>query len=111
MRAGASDVVKPRTIFHAASSAKNRQVERICPFGQICVPVRSSGQSIGMAKTAKEREEERKLEKLAAMKEQIESGSLSVRKMTPAELKRYAPRRPPKEGGKRGGSRRSGSGG
>ena len=105
MRQPRSDVVKPRTVFHAAFSGENPGEARIG------VTVRPYGQSTHMAKTAKEREDERKREKLAAMQEQIDSGSLVVRQMTKAEMKRYAPRRPPQEGGKRGGSRRSGSGG
>jgi hypothetical protein len=38
-------------------------------------------------KTAREREEIKKREKLEAMQKQIEDGSLTVRKMTPAEKK------------------------
>jgi hypothetical protein len=38
-------------------------------------------------KTAREREEIKKREKLEAMQKQIEEGSLTVRKMTPAEKK------------------------
>jgi hypothetical protein len=59
-----------------------------------------------MAKTAKERDEERKQERLAAMQEQIEAGSLEVRQMTDAERKRYAPRRKPAEGRQRGGRKK-----
>jgi hypothetical protein len=59
-----------------------------------------------MAKTAKERDEERKAEKLAAMQEQIEAGSLTVRKMTDAERKRYAPRPQTEKARGRGGARK-----
>jgi hypothetical protein len=38
-------------------------------------------------KTAREREEAKKAEKLENMRKQIEDGSLVVRKMTPAEKK------------------------
>jgi hypothetical protein len=38
-------------------------------------------------KTAREREEIKKREKLEAMQKQIDEGSLRVRKMTPAEKK------------------------
>ena len=47
-------------------------------------------------KTAREREEAKKAEKLEAMQKQIESGSLVVRKMTPAE-KKASEARPKKE--------------
>jgi anti-sigma28 factor (negative regulator of flagellin synthesis) len=46
-------------------------------------------------KTAREREEAKKAEKLENMKKQIEDGSLTVRKMTPAE-KKASEARPPK---------------
>ena len=43
-------------------------------------------------KTQKERSEERRREKLAAMQEQIEQGTLKVRKMTPEERAALPPR-------------------
>jgi hypothetical protein len=43
-------------------------------------------------KTQKERSEERRREKLAAMQEQIEQGTLTVRKMTAEERKALPPR-------------------
>ena len=43
-------------------------------------------------KTQKERSEERRQEKLAAMQDQIEQGTLTVRKMTPEERKALPPR-------------------
>ena len=43
-------------------------------------------------KTQKERDEERRKQKLAELQEQIDSGSLRVRKMTKEERKRYPPR-------------------
>jgi hypothetical protein len=43
-------------------------------------------------KTPKEREQERRRQKLAAVEEQVRSGSLVVRKMTAAERERYPPR-------------------
>jgi len=46
-------------------------------------------------KTAQEREQERRREKLAAVEEQIRSGSLVVRQMTAAERARYPPRPAP----------------
>jgi hypothetical protein len=45
-------------------------------------------------KTPQQRAEERRLEKLEAMQEQIRSGSLVVRQMTDAERKRNPPRPP-----------------
>ncbi len=47
-------------------------------------------------KTQKERAEEKRRQKLEEMQEQIREGSLVVRKMTPAERERNAPR-PPRE--------------
>ena len=47
-------------------------------------------------KTAREREEAKKAEKLENMKKQIEDGTLKVRKMTPAE-KKASEARPKKE--------------
>jgi len=53
-------------------------------------------------KTAREREEAKKAEKLEAMQKQIEDGSLVVRKMTSAEKKASEARpkkeRPPRRG-------------
>jgi hypothetical protein len=43
-------------------------------------------------KTPKERAEERRQEKLADIQEQVESGALSIRKMTPAERKKNPPK-------------------
>jgi hypothetical protein len=43
-------------------------------------------------KTQKERSEERRQEKLAAMQDQIEQGTLKVRKMTPEERAANPPR-------------------
>jgi hypothetical protein len=43
-------------------------------------------------KTQKERSEERRREKLAAMQEQIEQGTLTVRKMTAEERTALPPR-------------------
>jgi anti-sigma28 factor (negative regulator of flagellin synthesis) len=49
-------------------------------------------------KTQKERDEERRRQKLEEMQEQIESGSLEVRQMTDEERKRYPPKeRKPKK--------------
>ena len=50
-------------------------------------------------KTTRERAEERRAEKLALVREQVENGSLSIRQMTDDERRRYPPRpvrpRPP----------------
>jgi hypothetical protein len=43
-------------------------------------------------KTARERAEEKRAEKLALVREQVESGSLVIRKMTDAERRLYPPR-------------------
>ncbi len=43
-------------------------------------------------KTTRERAEERRAEKLAVVREQVESGSLLIRQMTDAERRRYPPR-------------------
>jgi hypothetical protein len=53
-------------------------------------------------KTARERAEEKREEKLELVREQVESGSLVIRKMTDAERRRYPPREvPPKRRGQR----------
>lgn len=43
-------------------------------------------------KTARERAEEKRLEKLAHVREQVESGDLVIRPMTAEERRRYPPR-------------------
>jgi hypothetical protein len=43
-------------------------------------------------KTTRERAEERRQEKLAVVKEQVDSGSLVIRPMTDEERRRYPPR-------------------
>jgi hypothetical protein len=55
-----------------------------------------------MRKTAQQRAEERRRAKLELVREQVESGSLVIRRMTPAERRRY-PLRPatPKRPGRR----------
>lgn len=42
--------------------------------------------------TARERAEAKRAEKLALVREQVESGSLVIRKMTAEERRRYPPR-------------------
>jgi hypothetical protein len=50
-------------------------------------------------KTTRERAEERRQEKLADVRQQVENGSLVIRKMTDAERQRYPARpRPPQSG-------------
>jgi hypothetical protein len=44
-------------------------------------------------KTARERAEEKRQEKLELVREQVESGALVIRKMTEEERRRYPPRR------------------
>jgi hypothetical protein len=46
-------------------------------------------------KTQKERADERRKEKLASIQEQIDRGTLTVRKMTPEERKAHPPREQP----------------
>lgn len=48
-----------------------------------------------MAKSSRERADEKRREKLEQVREQVESGSLTIRKMTKAERKRYPPREAP----------------
>jgi hypothetical protein len=45
-------------------------------------------------KSARERAEEKRAEKLDHVREQVENGSLVIRKMTKAERRRYPPRPP-----------------
>jgi hypothetical protein len=53
-------------------------------------------------KTARERAEEKRAEKLERVREQVESGSLVIRKMTGEERQRYPPVPPrPKRPGRR----------
>jgi hypothetical protein len=51
-------------------------------------------------KTTRERAEEKRLAKLEVVKEQVEDGSLVIRKMTDEEREKYPPRpeRPKKPG-------------
>lgn len=46
----------------------------------------------GTSPTAR-RQQKRREEKLALVREQVEDGSLTIRKMTPEERKKYPPRR------------------
>jgi hypothetical protein len=43
-------------------------------------------------RTQRERMEEKRREKLAAIREQLESGDLTIRRMTPTERAMYPPR-------------------
>ncbi len=53
-------------------------------------------------KTTRERAEQKRAEKLAVVREQVESGSLQIRQMTDEERRRYPPRTaPPRRFGKR----------
>ncbi len=53
-------------------------------------------------KSARERAEEKRAEKLERVREQVESGSLVIRKMTDEERQRYPPVPPkPKQRGRR----------
>jgi hypothetical protein len=53
--------------------------------------------------TARERAEAKRAEKLALVREQVESGSLVIRQMTAEERRRYPRRGPkPKAGAKHG---------
>jgi hypothetical protein len=52
--------------------------------------------------TARERAEQKRQEKLDLVRDQVESGSLVIRKMTDEERRRYPPRPPqPRRLGKR----------
>jgi hypothetical protein len=54
-----------------------------------------------VVKTARERAEAKRAEKLALVREQVESGSLVIRQMTADERRRYPPRHPqPKRRGR-----------
>lgn len=53
-------------------------------------------------KSQRERAEEKRLDKLALIRQQVESGSLVIRKMTDDERRQYPPpRESPKRSGKR----------
>ena len=45
-----------------------------------------------MARTQRERDDEKRREKLAEISAQVEEGSLSIRQMTDEERERYRPR-------------------
>jgi hypothetical protein len=47
-------------------------------------------------KTPKERQDEKRQAKLEEIQQQVDSGDLVIRKMTPAERKKFPPR-PPRE--------------
>jgi hypothetical protein len=46
-----------------------------------------------VVKTARERAEEKRQEKLDLIREQVESGALTIRQMTAEERRQYPPRR------------------
>jgi hypothetical protein len=53
-------------------------------------------------KTSRERAEEKRQEKLELINEQVQSGTLVIRRMTAEERRRYPPRsEPPKRPGRR----------
>jgi hypothetical protein len=55
-----------------------------------------------VVKTSRERAEEKRVAKLALVREQVDSGSLVIRPMTAEERRRYPPRpNPPKKRDKR----------
>jgi hypothetical protein len=53
-------------------------------------------------KSARERAEERRQTKLDSVQEQVENGSLVIRKMTDEERRKYPPRPPQPPRGSRG---------
>jgi hypothetical protein len=66
--------------------------------GKSVTPSAPSGKK-GVVKTTRERAEEKRLEKLAYVNEQLESGSLVIRQMTEEERGQYPVRpRPPQRG-------------
>ncbi|MGZ4166545.1 MAG: hypothetical protein ACXVRW_05535 [Solirubrobacteraceae bacterium] len=52
-------------------------------------------------KSGREKAEEKRQEKLAQVQEQVEDGSLVIRKMTEEEREKYPPRPPREKGPKR----------
>ena len=52
-------------------------------------------------KSARERQEEKRAEKLDAVRQQVQSGSLVIRQMTDEERRRYPPRPAPAKRGAR----------
>lgn len=53
---------------------------------------RADSKRAGSVKTARERAEEKRQEKLELVRAQVESGSLVIRKMTKEERRRYPPK-------------------
>ena len=52
-------------------------------------------------KSGREKAEEKRQAKLAQVQEQVDDGSLVIRKMTQEEREKYPPRPPREKGGKR----------
>jgi hypothetical protein len=72
------------------------------PVGNLVVTKRTSGRTLGTAcvfqrrnggklKTPQQRADERRKEKLDAVKEQVDEGTLVIRKMTAKERKKWGP--------------------
>jgi hypothetical protein len=55
------------------------------------VPTSGSGK-VGHVRTQKDRAEEKRREKLADIEDQVESGKLTIRQMTPEERKKNPPK-------------------
>jgi hypothetical protein len=71
--------------------------QRISVSARLTAPAKEDA-----VKTSRERAEQKRLDKLDLIREQIESGVLVIRKMTEDERRRYPPRpEPPRRSGKR----------
>jgi hypothetical protein len=78
----------------AAPEPKPSDVEGAAPE-----PKPSDGKQSKPARTQSDRAEQKRQEKLDMIRDQLDSGQLTIRKMTPAERKEHPPRpRPPKRG-------------
>ncbi len=90
----------PRPLGIFAGNAKEQDVRRLktlvaalpfvpAPHDGRCQQVRSGADAV---KSARERAEEKRQEKLANVAEMVQRGSLVIRKMTEEERQRYPPR-------------------
>jgi hypothetical protein len=67
--------------------------------GQAAAPEPKPSGTPKAARTQSDRAEQKRQEKLDLIREQLDSGQLTIRKMTPAERKENPPKpRPPKRG-------------
>jgi hypothetical protein len=88
--------------LRASISAGDRKDPDVPKAAMDSLPRPSALTGRAQLKTARERAEEKRLEKLEHVQEEVKSGSLVIRQMTDEERERYPPRPPaPNRRGKR----------